>query len=111
MFQWPVLYSFSCHFGINGCFPGGFIVDGLCQHVEEIEAHIRRTFAHRIRDFRISMRDDTLELEGRSCSYHVKQIVQKAVTDTTHLRIRANNIRVDPTNGENESAKSVAKGL
>lgn len=86
-------------------------MDDLSQHVQEIEAYVCRAFAHRLRHFRVVMRDDALKLEGRSCSYHVKQIVQKAVIDTTHLRIRANNIFVDSTHGENESADSVAKGL
>jgi len=67
----------------------------LDEHVAEIEARIRRDFLRRLHEFHILLRDNTLELEGRSNTYHVKQIVQKAVSNTTHLRIRANNIVVD----------------
>lgn len=86
-------------------------MDGLCQIVQEIEVQFRLAFADRNWDFQISMRDDRLELDGRSRSYHVKQIVPKAVNDTTHLRIRGNNILVDPTNDESDLANSVAKGF
>lgn len=66
----------------------------LARHIQAIESHIRRRFAHRLSDFRIELCENALELEGTSRSYHVKQIVQQAVTETTHLRIRANNIVV-----------------
>lgn len=67
----------------------------LCEDLSEIETRIRRDFSRRLHNFHILLRENSLELEGNSVTYHVKQVVQKVVSDATHLRIRANNIVVD----------------
>lgn len=48
-----------------------------------IEGHVDRISNGRIRDLRVDYTDDRILLQGRSRTYHAKQIAQQAVLDLT----------------------------
>lgn len=64
------------------------------EELGELEDHIQRQLNSRVRDFRLSMRDDGLVLEGCTHTYHAKQLAQHAVMAAIDLPIRANEIEV-----------------
>lgn len=48
---------------------------------ERLEGYIERMASGRIRDLHVSCSDDHIVLNGRSRTYHAKQIAQQAVLD------------------------------
>ena len=60
----------------------------------ELEQHVQRRLHGRVRAFRISLRDDGLVLEGRTYTFHAKQLAQHAVMEAVDLPICANDIEV-----------------
>jgi hypothetical protein len=50
---------------------------------ERIEGYIERRASGRIRDLHVVCSDDTIILQGRSRTYHAKQLAQQAVLDVT----------------------------
>jgi hypothetical protein len=56
----------------------GAITDDLA---ERIEGHIERRACGQIRDLHVVCSDDTIILQGRSRTYHAKQLAQEAVFD------------------------------
>ena len=48
-----------------------------------IEGHVDRASNGRIRDLRVVYSDDHIVLEGRSRTYHAKQLAHQAVLDLT----------------------------
>jgi hypothetical protein len=50
---------------------------------ERIEGHIERRASGRIRDLHVVCSDDAIILQGRSRTYHAKQLAQQAVLDLT----------------------------
>jgi len=50
---------------------------------ERIEGHIARRACGRIRDLHVVCSDDRIILQGRSRTYHAKQLAQEAVFDLT----------------------------
>jgi len=50
---------------------------------ERIEGHIERMACGRIRDLHVVCSDGMITLEGRSRTYHAKQLAQEAVFDLT----------------------------
>lgn len=48
-----------------------------------IEGHINRVANGRIRDLHVVYSDDVILLQGRSRTYHAKQLAQQAVLDLT----------------------------
>jgi len=61
-------------FGLN---PG---MDGLA---ERLEGQIERKACGRIRDLHVVCSGDLIILQGRSRTYHAKQLAQEAVLDVT----------------------------
>lgn len=49
----------------------------------DIEGHVNRVSNGRIRDLRVVYSDDRIVLEGRSRTYHAKQLAHQAVLDLT----------------------------
>jgi hypothetical protein len=62
--------------------------------LRELEAQIGRRLNGRIRDFRLSLREGGMVLEGHAPSYHAKQLAQHAVMEASNLPIWANDIEV-----------------
>lgn len=50
---------------------------------ERIEGHIARRASGRIRDLHVVCSDEAIILQGRSRTYHDKQLAQQAVLDLT----------------------------
>jgi len=50
---------------------------------ERLEGYIERRASGRIRDLHVVCSDDTIILQGRSRTYHAKQLAQQAVLDLT----------------------------
>ncbi|MDG3005254.1 hypothetical protein [Paludisphaera mucosa] len=50
---------------------------------QDIEVHVNRMANGRIRDLRVDYTEDRILLQGRSRTYHAKQIAQQAVLDLT----------------------------
>jgi hypothetical protein len=61
---------------------------------ERLEAQVLRRLGGRIRDFRVLVRHNGVILQGRSSTYHAKQIAQHAAMELTGLPILANDIEV-----------------
>jgi hypothetical protein len=60
----------------------------------QVEAYVRERLGGRVRDFRVTLRDGGLLLQGRSRTHHVKQLVQQAVLEIADRPIIANEIQV-----------------
>ncbi|HEV3166922.1 MAG TPA: hypothetical protein VGZ22_23040 [Isosphaeraceae bacterium] len=73
--------------------PGrGMVIDDLA---ERIEGYIERKACGRIRDLHVVCSDDMIILQGRSRTYHAKQLAQEAALDLTDGRpVLANQIVV-----------------
>jgi hypothetical protein len=73
--------------------PGrGITIDDLA---ERIEGYIERKACGRIRDLHVVCSGDLIILQGRSRTYHAKQLAQEAVLDLTDGRpVLANQIVV-----------------
>ena len=50
---------------------------------ERLEGYIERRASGRIRDLHVVCSDDPIILQGRSRTYHAKQLAQQAVLDIT----------------------------
>jgi len=62
---------------------------------EFIEGHINRVASGRIRDLHVVYSDDQIILQGRSRTYHAKQLAHQAVLDLTDGHpLLANQIEV-----------------
>lgn len=51
--------------------------------VQRLEGHIERRASGQIRDLHVVCQDDTIIIQGRSRTYHAKQLAQQAVLDLT----------------------------
>jgi len=51
--------------------------------VERLEGYIERRASGRIRDLHVVCSEDSIILQGRSRTYHAKQLAQQAVLDFT----------------------------
>jgi hypothetical protein len=61
---------------------------------ERLEALMQRRLGNRIRDLRIQLQPDGVILQGRSATYHAKQLAQHAAMELGNLPILANDIEV-----------------
>jgi hypothetical protein len=61
---------------------------------ERLEAQVLRRLGGRIRDLRVLVRHNGIILQGRTSTYHAKQIAQHAAMELTGLPILANDIEV-----------------
>lgn len=56
---------------------------GTMELAERLEGYIERKASGRIRDLHVVCSDDRIILQGRSRTYHAKQLAQQAVLDLT----------------------------
>lgn len=70
------------------------IVEPIISPEEQLESLIQRRLGSRIRDFRLVIRPNGLILQGRTSTYHAKQLAQHAVMEAGQLPILANEIVV-----------------
>ena len=61
---------------------------------ERLESMLVRRLGNRVRDLRVVVLPNGLILQGRSATYHAKQIAQHAAMELADLPILANEIEV-----------------
>jgi hypothetical protein len=59
-----------------------------------MEALVQRRIGNRVRDLRVVIRHDGVVLQGRTSTYHAKQLAQHAAMELLSLPILANDIEV-----------------
>ncbi len=64
------------------------------RQLSDLAEQIQRELNSRVRDFRISIREDGLVLHGCTHTYHAKQLAQHAVMAAIDVPISANEIKV-----------------
>jgi hypothetical protein len=70
-------------------------IEGAAEGIsEQVEALVQKRLCGRVSDLRVIVRGGGLVLQGRSRTYHAKQLVQQAVMEISELPILANEIRV-----------------
>lgn len=69
----------------NSAYAPKRVAPGAARHelAERIEGYIERRASGRIRDLHVVCSDDSIILQGRSRTYHAKQLAQQAVLDLT----------------------------
>jgi hypothetical protein len=61
---------------------------------EYLESVVHNRLGGRVRDLRIIVRDEGLILQGRTATYHAKQLAQHAAMEMAGRPILANDIEV-----------------
>ncbi len=61
---------------------------------ERLEALLARQLGSRVRDLRVIVLPDGLILQGRTATYHAKQIAQHTAMEIAGMAILANEIEV-----------------
>ena len=61
---------------------------------EHLEAIVQRRLGGRVRDLRIVFRRNGIILQGRTNTYHAKQLAQHAAMEAAGVPILANDIEV-----------------
>ena len=64
------------------------------EELTELEHHIRRQLAGRVRAFRLDIGKEGLVLRGHALTYYVKQLAQHSVMAIISVPIQANEIEV-----------------
>ncbi len=63
-------------------------------HQEQLESLMQRRLGNRVRDLHIEVLPDGIVLQGRTTTYHAKQLAQHAAMELTDLPILGNDIEV-----------------
>jgi hypothetical protein len=61
---------------------------------ECIEARVQHVMSGRVRDFRVQIQDKGLVLQGRTRTYHARQLVRQAAMEAAGLPILADELEV-----------------
>lgn len=70
------------------------IGDSVVSEAERLETLMYRRLGNRVRDLRVHLRPAGVVIEGRTKTYHAKQLAQHAVMELANLPILANDIEV-----------------
>jgi hypothetical protein len=70
------------------------IAESISPQEERLETLMQRRLGNRIRDLRVIIRPEGVILQGRSSTYHAKQLAQHAAMELGNLPILANAIEV-----------------
>ena len=70
------------------------LASSVLSEEERLENMLLRRLGNRIRDFRVILLPDGLILQGRTATYHAKQIAQHIAMELADLPILANEIIV-----------------
>ena len=71
-----------------------WIAEPLTHSDEHLEGLVLRRVGGRVRNLRIIIRPDGMILQGRTSTYHAKQLAQHAAMEMADLPILANDIEV-----------------
>ena len=66
----------------------------VLSEAERLESMLLRRLGNRVRDLRVILLPDGLILQGRTATYHAKQIAQHAAMEVADMPILANEIVV-----------------
>ena len=72
----------------------GQVIDGMINQEERLEVLMSRRLGNRIRDLRVRIHPGGMVLQGRTATYHAKQLAQHAAMELAELPILANDIQV-----------------
>ena len=70
------------------------VPDIIVSEEERLESMLLRRLGNRIRDLRVVLLADGLILQGRTATYHAKQVAQHVAMEVADLPIVANDIEV-----------------
>jgi hypothetical protein len=70
------------------------IAEAITTVEDRLEIQVNRRIGNRVRDLRVIVRDNGIILQGRTATYHAKQLAQHAAMDVFGLPIMANDIEV-----------------
>ena len=70
------------------------LASSVLSEEERLESMLLRRLGNRVRDLRVILLADGLILQGRTATYHAKQIAQHAAMEIADLPILANEIVV-----------------
>lgn len=70
------------------------IDDVKFSHEEQLESLMQRRLGNRIRGLRIQLQPRGVVLQGRTNTYHAKQLAQHAAMELANMPILANDIEV-----------------
>ena len=70
------------------------LAPSIISEEERLESMLLRRLGNRIRDLRVLLLPDGLILQGRTATYHAKQVAQHAAMELAELPILANDIVV-----------------
>jgi len=70
------------------------IAESISTREERLESLIERRMGNRVRDLRVVVRATGLILQGRTDTYHAKQLAQHAAMELATLPILSNEIEV-----------------
>jgi hypothetical protein len=59
-----------------------------------VETRVQHLLAGRVRDFRVQIKEQGLVLQGRTRTYHARQLVRQAAMETAGLPIAADEVEV-----------------
>ena len=62
--------------------------------LDELQAHVRRRLAGRVRHLQVLNQTNGIIITGRTATYYAKQLAQQAVMEASVLPIIANDIEV-----------------
>jgi hypothetical protein len=70
------------------------IAEPISSREEHLESLIERRLGNQVRDLRVVARPTGLILQGRTATYHAKQLAQHAAMELATLPILSNEIEV-----------------
>jgi len=70
------------------------MLDEVVQDEEKLELQLQRRLSGRMRDLRLILRPGGVILQGRTSTYHAKQLAQHAAMEMIRRPILANEIEV-----------------
>jgi hypothetical protein len=82
------------HLSSEGIMTLHMIAEPISLREETLESLIERRLGNRVRDLRVVVREAGLVLQGRTSTYHAKQLAQHAAMEAATLPIVSNEIEV-----------------
>jgi hypothetical protein len=70
------------------------IAETINRRDEHLETLLQNRLGGRVRDLKILIRGNGIIMQGRTATYHAKQLAQHAVMEVVDLPILANDIEV-----------------
>ena len=86
--------SFFLSYELGGTMSAKVLATNSLSEEERLESLLTRRLGSRVRDLRVILLPDGLILQGRTATYHAKQIAQHTAMEVANLPILANEIEV-----------------